>query len=387
VENQSNKATSDAVDSRLVSANTKFGFKLFAEVAKEDAGKNVFISPASVGLALAMTYNGAVGETKQGMERALEIQGMNHLELNQAYAQLKVALESADPKVQLSIANSLWGKKGPPFNPDFIQRNKQYYGAEVAALDFSDPSAPSTINAWVSDKTRGKIDKIIDKIDADDILFLINAIYFKGTWAVEFDKAKTREEQFTTLAGKEKRHPMMHQSGKYFYFEGNGFQAVTLPYGGGQVSMYLFLPAKDSSLVEFQKNLSAANWDSWMREFAVTDGEIAVPRFKLEYEITLNDALKALGMGIAFDANRADLSGIIKTSENVFISEVKHKTLAEVNEEGTEAAAATSVGVFTTSAGQPRKPFRMIVDHPFFCAIRDNKTGTLLFMGSITDPM
>jgi serine protease inhibitor len=387
MENQSNKTTSDTVDSRLVSANTKFGFKLFAEVAKQDAGKNVFISPASVGLALAMTYNGAVGETKQAMERALEIQGMNHLELNQAYAQLRAALESADPKVQLSIANSLWGKKGLTFNPDFIQRNKQYYGAEVTALDFGDSGAPSTINAWVSDKTKGKIDKIIDTIDAQAILFLINAVYFKGPWATEFDKAKTKEDQFTTLAGKQKPHPMMHQSGKYRYFEGNGFQAVTLPYGGGQVSMYLFLPAKGSTLVEFQKNLSAANWDSWMREFVFTDGEIAVPRFRVEYEIQLNDTLKALGMGIAFDSQRADLSGIIKTSERAFISEVKHKTFAEVNEEGTEAAAATSVGVALTSVMQPRKPFRMIVDHPFFCAIRDNKTGTLLFMGSITDPM
>ena len=381
------KATGDAVDSRLVSANTKFGFKLFAEVAKQNAGTNVFISPASVGLALAMTYNGAVGETKQAMERALEIKGISHLELNQAYAQLRAALESADPKVQLSIANSLWGRKGLEFNPDFIQRNKQYYGAEVTALNFGDPSAPSTINAWVREKTKGKIDKIINTIEPQAILFLINAIYFKGKWAAEFDKAKTKVDQFTTLTGKQKPHPMMHQSGKYLYFEGNDFQAVSLPYGGGQVSMFLFLPAKGSSLVEFQKNLSAANWDLWMRQFAFTDGEIAVPRFKTEYEITLNDTLTALGMGIAFDAARADLSGIIKTSENVFISEVKHKTFVEVNEEGTEAAAATSVGVFTTSAPQPRKPFRMIVDHPFFCVLRDNKTGTLLFMGSIYDPV
>src|SRR5215212_9596267 len=152
--NQSDKTTSDAVDSRLVSANTRFGFKLFAEVAKQDAGKNVFISPASVGLALAMTYNGAVGETKQAMARALEIQGVNHLELNQAYSQLRAALESVDPKVQLSIANSLWGKKGLTFNPDFVQRNKQYYGAEVSALDFAAPGSAATINAWVSDKTK-----------------------------------------------------------------------------------------------------------------------------------------------------------------------------------------------------------------------------------------
>lgn len=387
MEDQSNKPTSDTLDSRLVSANTTFGFKLFAEVAKQDAGKNILISPASVGLALAMTYNGAVGETKLGMERALEIRGMNHLELNRAYAQLKAALESADPKVQLSIANSLWGRKGITFNPDFIQRNKQHYGAELTALDFGDPSAPATINSWVADKTKGKIDKIIDNIDAQSILFLINAIYFKGTWAAEFDKAKTKEEQFTTGTGKQKRHPMMHQSGRYRYYQGKDFQAVTLPYGAGRVSMYLFLPTQGASLAEFQKSLTAANWDAWMKEFVETKGEIALPRFKVEYEIGLNDALKALGMGIAFDPDRADFGGIVETSQNAFISRVKHKTFAEVNEEGTEAAAVTSVEMSVTSVMQPRKPFRMVVDHPFFCAIRDNKTGTLLFMGSIGDPM
>lgn len=387
MEDQTTKSTSDAVDSRLVSANTAFGLKLFAQVAAADVGKNILISPASVGLALAMTYNGAAGETKQGMERALEIQGMNHLELNQAYSQLRAALESPDPKVQVNIANSLWARKGVTFNPDFIQRNKQYYGAEVTALDFVDPGAPATINSWVSDKTKGKIDKIVDRIDAQAILFLINAIYFKGKWAAEFDKAKTREDQFTTLAGKQKRHPMMHQSGKYRYYEGKDLQAVSLPYGAGRLSMYIFLPAKGTSLAEFQKSLSVANWNSWMSEFIETKGEIAVPRFKVEYEVGLNEALKALGMGVAFDPDRADFSGIVKTSENAFISRVKHKTFAEVNEEGTEAAAATSVEMSVTSAMQPRKPFRMIVDHPFVCAIRDNKTGTLLFLGSIIDPM
>ena len=376
--------TDGILDSRLVSANTSFGFKLFAEVAKQDAGKNVFISPASVGLALAMTYNGAVGETKLAMERALEIQGMNHAELNKAYAQLRQALESADPKVELNIANSLWARKGVTFNPDFIQRDKQFYGAEVTALDFGDPGAPATINSWVSDKTKGKINQIVDQIDAQSILFLINAIYFKGKWSIEFDKAKTKEDTFTTGAGQQKRVPTMHQSGKYNYYEAKNVQAVSLPYGDGRASMYIFLPT-GSSLDEFQKSLTAANWESWMKQFTQTDGSIAVPRFKVEYEIGLNDALKALGMGIAFDANRADFSGIVQGSERAYISRVKHKTFAEVNEEGTEAAAVTSVEMRTTSA-RIQKTFQMVVDRPFFCAIRDNKTGTVLFVGSITDP-
>jgi serine protease inhibitor len=387
MENRNEQPTRNAVDSRLVSANTRFGFKLFAEVAKQSAGKNVLISPASVGLALAMTYNGAEGETKQAMASALDAQGMTLDELNSAYAQLKAGLDSPDPKVQLSIANSLWAKKGITFKPEFIQRDKQFYGAEVTTLDFSDPSAAATINSWVADKTKGKIDKIVDRIDPQSILFLINAIYFKGKWAAEFDKAKTKEDVFTTADGGQKRHPMMHQSGKYRYYEGKDFQAVSLPYGAGQVSMYIFLPPKGTSLVEFQKNLTAANWEAWMKEFAETKGDIALPRFKVEYEVGLNDALKALGMGVAFDPGRANFSGMVQASQNAFISQVKHKTFAEVNEEGTEAAAVTSVEMRATSVMRPPKTFQMVVDHPFFCAIRDNKTGTVLFMGSIADPL
>jgi serine protease inhibitor len=387
VEDQNNKSMGGAIDNRLVTANERFGFKLFAEVSKQDAGKNVFISPASVGLALAMTYNGAVGETKQAMERALEIQGMNHADLNRAYAQLRQALATPDSKVELDIANSLWARKGVIFNPDFIQRDKQFYGADVTALDFNDPGSAATINSWVADKTKGKISKIVDQIDAQSVLFLINAIYFKGKWSLEFDKAKTKEDTFTTGASQQKRHPMMQQSGKYNYYEDKTFQAVSLPYGDGGVSMYVFLPKTGVSLDELQKSLTASNWDSWMKQFVQTQGEISVPRFRVEYEVGLNDALKALGMGVAFDPNRADFTGIVQGSENAFISRVKHKTFAEVNEEGTEAAAVTSIEMRVTSVMRPEKTFRMTIDHPFFFAIRNNKTGTILFMGSILDPV
>ena len=374
------------VDRRLVSANTGFGFKLFAQLAQGKAGENVFISGASVGLALAMTYNGAEGETRKAMARALGLEGMNLDEINRAYAQLRASLEKIDPKVRLAIANSLWARRGLEFKPEFIRRNKEFYGAETTELNFNDPNAPSTINAWVNEKTGGKIDKIIEQIEPDAILFLINAIYFKGAWAEEFDKAKTREEDFTLAAGNSKKHPMMRQSGRYLYLESEDFQAVSLPYGGGRVSMYIFLPAKISSLDKFHKGLNGENWDKWMSQFGKTKGDIVLPRFKLEYEETINDALKALGMGVAFDPQGANLSGMIGTAENVFINEVKHKTFVEVNEEGTEAAAATSVGISVTSMPAPEKTFRMVVDRPFFCAIRDNQTGTVLFMGGINDP-
>jgi serpin B len=255
----------------------------------------------------------------------------------------------------------------------------------VRTLDLTSPAAVPTINRWVSDETNGKIEHLIERIEHEK-LFLLNAIYFKGAWASEFDKAKTRDDDFTLVRGS-KRVPMMSQSGNYPYLETKDFQAVSLPYGGGRVSFYVFLPTQQSSLAAFEKNLTEANWQQWMQGFNATDGDISLPRFRVEYEATLNDALKALGMGVAFDEGRANFSGMIRASgQNVYISRVKHKTFAEVNEEGTEAAAVTSTEMRATSAMRPQQRFNMVVDRPFFCAIRDNSTGAVLFMGSIYDP-
>lgn len=374
------------LDPRLATANTKFGFKLYSELTKQSAEKNIFVSPSSIALCLTMAYNGAEGETRQAMARALETQTLSLDELNRAYAGLKAALEQADAKVKLQIANSLWARQGLQFKPEFIQRNKDYFSAQVTALNFDDPSAPATINRWVSENTNGKIDKIVDQIDSNAILFLINAIYFKGAWAKEFEKAKTKEDNFTLVRGT-KRLPMMSQSGNYQYLETKDFQAVSLPYGGGRVSFYVFLPASSSNLGAFEKSLTEANWQQWMAQFHANDGDLRLPRFRVEYEVTLNDALKALGMGVAFDEGRANFSGMIQMGgQNVYISRVKHKTFAEVNEEGTEAAAVTSTEMRATSMRIEPQRFRMVVDRPFFCAIRDNTSGAVLFMGSIYDP-
>jgi serpin B len=374
-----------AVDGRLVSANTQFGFKLFDRLAKQDASKNIFVSPSSVAFALAMIYNGAGGETLQAMTRALELNGMSLQEINQANKALQAMLASSDPQVRLTIANSLWAKKGVIFKPEFIKRNRDFYAAEVSDLDFALPSAPAAINNWVSQKTNGKITKIVENIPDDAILYLINAIYFKGNWAQQFDKAKTKESQFTLLNGAKKKHPMMSQSGRYRYFQGDKFQAISLPYGAGKMSMYVFLPDKDSNLNTFLAGLNAENWASWMPQFRTQDGNIVLPRFKLEYEVVLNNTLKALGMEAAFDPQRANFREMYAASANVnvFIGEVKHKTFVEVNEEGTEAAAVTSGGMRATAF---IPPFSMVVDRPFFCAIRDDQSGTVVFMGSIVEP-
>ena len=200
--------------------------------------------------------------------------------------------------------------------------------------------------------------------------------------------SETREEDFNLADGSQKKLPMMAQSGKYNYYQDKDFQAVSLPYGTGRISMYVFLPDKSTTPDQFERNLTAENWETWMRSFREAPGEVMLPRFKIEYEVELNDALKALGMAEAFDPHRANFSGIAQMSqaEKIYISEVKHKTFAEVNEEGTEAAAVTSVGMQVTSARLPQENFIMKVDRPFFLAIRDNLTGTVLFMGSIVDP-
>ena len=376
------------VDSRLTAASSRFSFKLYEQILKQRTEKkNTFVSSPSVMLALAMTYNGADGTTRQAMARALEVEGMSLDEVNRAFADLKSALTQTDPKIKIKIANSLWARKGFTFNPAFIERNKQHYGAELATLDFSDPAAVTAINSWVNKNTEGKIEKIVEQIKGEEVLFLINAIYFQGPWKFEFKKENTKPDVFRVPGGEQKQVPMMSQSGSYFYYKGSNFQSVMLPYGSGKVSMYVFLPDEQTTLDQFEQNLTAENWDTWMRSFRSTSGDLKLPRFKVEWESPLNDALIALGMGEAF-TGRANFSQMASTgpTNKLYISEVRHKSFCEVNEEGTVAAAVTSVTVSVTSAQPPQEKFFMKVDRPFFFAIRDNQTGVLLFMGSVTNP-
>ena len=382
-----NEQSEKKVDERLTAATSRFAFKLYSQIVKERGDKNVFVSPSSVGLALAMTYNGAEGQTRQAMSQALELQGMSVEEVNRGFAELKSVLTNVDPIVQLKIANSLWADKKFSLNPAFIQRNKEYYGAEVASFDSLDPSAVDRINSWVAKNTENKILKIIEQISPEEFLFLINAIYFKGQWQFEFEKIKTQDDVFKLAAGGQKKLPMMFQSRQYAYYEEKDFQAVALPYGKGRVNMYVFLPSEQSSLKQFEQKLTAENWATWIQGFRSTPGDLTLPRFKVEYETSLNKVLKSIGMGEAFDPARADFSALVELKgQKVYITKVKHKAVVEVNEEGTEAAAVTSVGVGVTSVQVPREKFTMKVDRPFFSAIRDNRTGVVLFMGSVADP-
>jgi serpin B len=366
----------------IVSANTRFGFKLFAQLAKEDAGKNLFVSPASVSIALTLVYNGAGGRTKAALARTLELEGMSLDEVNQTSAALMEALQSADLQVRLAIANALWAAEYVPFKPAFVRHLQDAYDAEIAAVDFSDAATLRLINDWARDKTEGKIKSILSKLDPLAVLVLANAIYFKGKWTRPFDDESTRDGPFTLLDGSRKTLPMMSQSGSYRFYRERGFEAVALPYGDKRMAMYIFLPARTSSLDEFRKRLTAKNWNVWTSRFRQMEGSIVLPRFKIECEKVLNGALAALGMGIAFGSG-ADFSAMCDMPS--YISKVIHKTFVEVNEEGTEAAAATAVAL-AKAVMMPQETFRIVVDRPFFCAIRNDPTGGLLFMGSIVEP-
>ena len=363
--------------SSVASANTRFGFKLLQDLRERAPGENIFISPLSISIALTMTYNGAVGETERAMAEALEIDALDLSTINNSNRALRNSLENPDPKVQISIANSIWSRQGVDFNDDFLERNRVFFGAEIASLDFSSPQATAIINEWVDTNTNGKIEKIVERINPEVVLFLINAIYFKGNWQDEFNKSRTRTGTFHLSDGSEKQVQMMRREGVYPYFRGETFEATSLPYGDGRVSMYIFLPNRDSNLNKFLGNLNTENWMGWISQFGNRRQTMMLPRFKLEYEVSLNDTLEALGMEIAFGSD-ANFSGI---GPSLFISKVKHKTFVEVNEEGTEAVAVTGVQV----AASIPPVFR--VDRPFFFAIYDAETQTILFMGTVTEPM
>jgi serine protease inhibitor len=369
-------------DERLVVANNRFGFELFNKLQLKDKGKNIFYSPLSVALALSMAYHGAAGETREAMRSTLKTEGLSLDEVNEASAALINSLRSSDPKVELAIANSIWARREVKFREDFLERNRQFFGAEVAALDFGAPSALTTINNWVSRNTKSKIPSIIDEIKPDDVMFLINAVYFKGQWENKFKKALTKNEPFYPLSGPQKEVPMMSQSGDYQYYRGDRFQAVRLFYGAKGASLDLFLPDKGSSIDDLLKNLSLEQCGQWTKSFRQVPGDIKIPRFKMDYESSLNDPLKAMGMGVAFVEGKADFSGM-REQNDLYVSKVIHKAVVEINEEGTEAAAATSVGIRQLSAIQG---FTFIADHPFLMMIRDQRTDAILFLGVVVDP-
>ena len=379
------QAVLDAFDMTLVEKTNDFGFNLYKNLAREN--ENIMISPVSVSLAMAMVYNGANGATREDMARALNVQGLELDRLNKNNLALLYYLTSADPELTVNIANSIWMLEDFKFSEAFVATVKNDYQAEAKKLDFADPKSADVINKWVNDKTRGTIDQIVTPpIDSQTIMFLINAVYFKGSWTSPFETELTSEQAFNLVDGQTVTVPTMYQSGSFDYLKSSGFQALRLPYGEDeQMAMVLFLPDQNTSLSEFQNQLNQDNWSNWQAHFEAKAGTLMLPKFTMEYEKSLNRVLAEQGMGIAFEPGKADFSGLAAAAaDDIYISNVKHKTFIEVDETGTEAAAVTSVEVGTTS--MPAYDFELNFDRPFFYAIEDSETGAIVFMGAVLDP-
>ncbi|NLC51876.1 MAG: serpin family protein [Firmicutes bacterium] len=376
----------EAFDQGLATSTNIFGIKIFNKLLEEE--ENLFISPTSIATALSMTYNGARGETREAIAKVLEVEGVDPERLNENNQALLYLLQEADPSVKLAIANSLWMREGVEFDPDFVERNEIYYNASIKELDFNTPEAVEAINSWVYDRTEGLIEDIVEHpIDPNTILFLINAIYFQGDWSTPFEEEDTRDDTFFLPEGDLATVPFMHRRGEFDYYEEEGFQAVRLPYGEEErLAMYVFLPSVESGLQEFVQGFDMEHWQKWRKGFQPEEGALYLPRFSMDYEKSLRDVLKELGMEESFDANKADFFDMVswEGEPRLFISEVKHKSYIDVDEKGTEAAAVTSVEIETESA--PAFVFEMQVNRPFFFLIHDQGSEAILFMGAVYNP-
>jgi serpin B len=371
-----------ASEQALVGASNHFAFGLLREASRADTSSNVFLSPLSASMALGMTMNGARGPTFEGMRSTLGFGAMEPAEINAAYRSLIDLLLRLDKGVDMRLANSVWVHRTFPLHDAFVQSSLQSFDAKVAALDFADPASVGPINAWVDQSTNGKIKKILDRIDPDVVMFLINAVYFKGTWTQQFDPKMTSPTPFRRADGREQTVQMMHlPKAEIRALETPDVQIVDLPYGREAFSMTLLLPPRGRDLETWAGTITDAQWQGWMGQLRDAQLDVYLPRFRLEYEQVLNGTLKALGMGTAFDDVAADFSGMSPRGADLFIDEVKQKTFLEVNEKGTEAAAVTSVSMAETSM-----PPSFMADRPFMLVIRERLSGTILFVGLIGAP-
>ena len=366
-----------AAEVEIIAANNRFAFGLLAKANRP--GDNLFLSPLSASMALGMTMNGAGGGTWNQMRDVLGFGTLPEEGINASYASLLELLIGLDPVVETAIANSVWTRQGFPVHSDFLDAVRETFGAEVAELDFAHPSASGRINEWVSASTRGRIEDIVPAaIPADVVMYLINAIYFNGSWTFRFDPSDTRSEPFHLDDGSTRPNPLMTFRRELPYQENGRFQAVDLPYGGRAFSMTVLVPQPGVSVDSLAASLDAAEWEAIANGFRDTDVQLFLPRFRMAWERTLNDDLAALGMVDAFD-HRADFSRLSPVG-GLRISEVKQKSWVDVNEEGTEAAAATVVSV-VESAG-----IGVRADRPFLFFIRERLSGTILFAGKLASP-
>ena len=368
-----------AGEQKIIAANNEFSFSLFRQLGAAESDSNVFVSPLSASMALGMAMTGASGTTFDEMRATLGFGTTSESEIDQGYKSLITLLRGLDPGVDFRIANSIWTREGFPVTPAFLDAGRTWFDAQAASLDFASPNAVKSINDWVSTATAGKIPTILDQIKSDEVMFLINAIYYKGSWRAKFDPALTIDAPFHGIAG-DQPMKLMHREGTVRYLQTPTFSAVDLPYGNSAYSMSVLLPNVGQSVDAVLASLRTDTWSAWTTQFQDAELDLHLPRLALTWERMLIPDLQALGMRAAFQAGGADFSRISPLGDRLFISTVKQKTYVNVNEEGTEAAAVTNVGISLTSAPL-RTQFR--VDRPYVFVIRERLSGTILFLGAI----
>ncbi len=369
---------------QLIKTNNNFGLELFNEIIAADT-KNIMISPASISLALGMTYNGAETTTKEAFEYVLNYEELTRTEVNEISKNLINALLVDKKGNLLEIANSIWYHLDFPVYDAFISTNKTYFDAEIRELDFSDASAVDEINKWCAKKTHDKIEEIIKELSPDSRMVLINALYFNCLWEIEFDPDETKKESFynddQTVYGDV---DMMYTEGAFNYAITDEYTAVEMPYKDGKYSMHLILPAYGEPLSELIENLDGDTWNEWMDNYEEYDEvQVNMPKFKFDYERSIGPDLIDMGLGVAF-GDQADFSSISDIA--LYISKVIHKTYIDVNEEGTEAAAVTSVVMDLTTVGPGGGPTIFRCDRPFLFAITENTSKSIVFIGKMMEP-
>jgi serpin B len=377
-----------SIELRLAEEGRVFGMDFLASVLAEQPDKdNVVISPLSLNMALAMVWNGAAGDTRTAIQKAMGMSDYQPEEVNAYFKKLKEALLKTDPTTKLALANSIWAKKGFPFKESFFDVNRQWYDAKISELDFSDPKSVGTINQWCADNTNGLIKKMIDKIPGDMVMYLMNALYFKGTWAevCEFQKNDTKDADFRKENGETVKVKMMNQMSNQPYYNDENLSLTSLPYGNGAFRMVFVLPNDGVSFNEMVEQLQTPEYLTYCLNMARTYAvNLFIPKFQIEYEIDLKQPLSTMGMGIAF-TDFADFSGM--SANSLLISEAKQKTYIKVDEEGTEAAAVTSIGMELTSNPPPPQQVTFRAERPFMFLIQEKSSGVVLFVGKIGQAM
>jgi len=364
-------------ESKIIAGSNDFAFDLFRTGNLAQHKANVFISPLSASMALGMTANGADGATYDEMRTTLRLNGATREDVGGGYKSLIALLKGLDPGTDFSIANSIWFEQTFPFNASFLDESKLYFDAQVQGLDFRSPAAVTTINSWVSAQTKDRIPKILDSIRQEEVMFLVNAIYFKGIWQKQFDKSKTVDAPFHAADGTTALVPMMDRDKGVQYTATPEYSAVDLPYGNSAFTMTVVLPNKPNADIDaFAESFDQPKWNSLVSSLHDSDLEVYSPRFRIEWSRMLNDDLNQLGMRLAF--TNADFTRMSPLGLQLVITQVLQKTFVDVDERGTEAAAATIVGIGLTSL-----PPLFRVDHPFLVVIRERFSATILFIGKI----